>query len=101
MSRMKSRQSTRPIAASPTLDDYDPSFEGIDSEESMEKEETELELEKLVFGDEAGFQKGLSAYRRESHTIHHEGIEGDQRDDDQLDEHGEGIEGVDDADVRT
>lgn len=98
---MKSRQSTGPIAASPTLDDSDLSFEGIDSEESLGKDETELELEKLVFGDEAGFQEGLTAYKRISHTIDQEGIEGDQRRDEQLEEPGEGIEGVSDADVRT
>lgn len=96
---MKSRQSTGPIAASPTFDDSDPSFEGIDSEESEEKDETELELEKLVFGDEAGFQEGLNAYKRESHPIDQDGIEGDQRGDDQHEELGEGIEGVDDADL--
>lgn len=101
MSRMKSRQSTAPIAASPTSDDSDPSFEGIDSEESLEKDETELELEKLVFGDEAGFQEGLGAYKRKFRTIVREGVEEDQRGVEQLDELGEGIEGVDDADVRT
>lgn len=98
---MKVRESTAPIAASPKLDDSDPSFEGIHSDESLEKDETELELEKLVFGDEAGFQDGLAAYRRKSPAIDQEGIEGDQRGDPQLEELGESIEGVDDADVRT
>lgn len=101
MSRIRSRQSTAPIAASPTFDDSDPSVEGIDSEASLEKDETELELEKLVFGDEAGFQEGLSAYQRKSYIIDQEGREGAQRGDDQLEELEEGIEGVDDADVRT
>ncbi|MCJ1430636.1 hypothetical protein MMC29_008554, partial [Sticta canariensis] len=99
MSRIRARQSTGPIAASPTLDDSDPSVEGIDSEASLEKDETELELEKLVFGDEAGFQEGLSAYKRKSRIIDQEEIEGVQRGDDQLEELGEGIEGVDDADL--
>ena len=31
--------------------------------EAMEKDETELELEKLVFGDDAGFREGLKQYR--------------------------------------
>ena len=103
MSRIRSRQSTGPIAASPKFDDSDPSVEGedIDSEASSEKDQTELELEKLVFGDEAGFQEGLGAYTRKSHIFDQEEIEGVQRGDDQLQEPGEGVEGVDDADVRT
>lgn len=101
MSRRKSRQSTGPIAASPTSDDSPLSFEGFDSEESLEKDETELELEKLVFGDETGFYEGLGTYNRKSYALDQEAIEGDQRGDEHLVELGEGIEGVDDADVRT
>lgn len=98
---MKSRQSTGLIAPSPTSDDSPSSFEGFDSEESLEKDETELELEKLVFGDEIGFYEGLGTYNRKSHTLDQEAVEGDHQGDEHLEELGEGIEGIDDAEVRT
>ena len=40
-----------------------------DSDDPMEKDETELELEKLVFGDDAGFQEGLKSYRTDVGTL--------------------------------
>jgi len=59
----------------------------------MEKDETELELEKLVFGDEAGFQEGLSTYRSTQAEL------SPVSDDEILQDRGEGLTGVDDADV--
>jgi hypothetical protein len=69
-----------------------------------EKDATEIELERLVFGDESGFREGLKSHRRySSEPIPEENdhLEGDP--------HGskgereardsEGLEGVDDADV--
>ena len=32
----------------------------------MEKDETELQLEKLVFGDNEGFREGLKSFRQDS-----------------------------------
>ena len=38
-------------------------FNGFDSDEPDDKNEAELELERLVFGDEAGFRKNLENYQ--------------------------------------
>lgn len=88
----------RPAVALLHPHDSDSSFNGFNSDDSMEKDKTELELEKLVFGDEAGFQKGLSTHER---TAEH-GLEGgDHLDDAQVEQDQEGLEGLDDADVCT
>lgn len=81
--------------------DSDSSFNGFNSDDSMEKDKTELELEKLVFGDEAGFQKGLSTHERKDHTAEHGLVGGDHLDDAQVEQDQEGLEGLDDADVCT
>ena len=77
------------------------SYDGFESDDFMLKDETELELEKLVFGDKAGFHASLDANRPDEFfqlpseilagTRHDElgsGLEG-------------GFEGLDDADVCT
>ena len=76
------------------------SFSGSDSDDPMEKDETELELEKLVFGDDTGFHERLKSHRQEV------GVQGQSRtaqskqeEPDGLEE--EGLEDVDDADVCT
>lgn len=59
----------------------------------MEKDETELELEKLVFGDEAGFREGLSTYHSTQAAL------SPLSDDEVLRDGGEGLTRIDDADV--
>ncbi|MCJ1474102.1 hypothetical protein MMC13_002760 [Lambiella insularis] len=39
---------------------------GSENGNTMEKDQTELELEKLVFGDDDGFREGLKLYRHEN-----------------------------------
>jgi len=77
----------------PTQDEFSDSYNGLESDDPMEKDETELELEKLVFGDEAGFQEGLSTYRSTQAEL------SPVSDDEILQDRGEGLTGVDDADV--
>lgn len=43
----------------PLLDDMASKFERPNSDQMIEKDETELELEKLVFGNTSGFYEGL------------------------------------------
>lgn len=38
-------------------------LEGFDGDQLNEKDETELELEKLVFGDSLGFHEGLESHK--------------------------------------
>ena len=69
------------------------------SDVSMGKDETERELEKLVFGDDAGFNDGLKFLGQASYTS--AGISNDlvrPRSNKVPDE--EDIEGVQDSDVR-
>lgn len=87
--------------ALPQLHDSDSSFNGFDSDDSTEKDKTELELEKLVFGDEAGFQEGISTYERKYHTAEHDLVGDEHLDGDQVEQDQEGLENVDDADVCT
>lgn len=91
----------RPAVVLPQPYDSDSSFNGFNSDNSIQKDKTELELEKLVFGDEAGFQEGLNTYERKYHTAKQELVRGDHSDDDQAEQDQEGLEGLDDADVCT
>ena len=43
-----------------------PSYSTTPDTDVMEKDETELELEKLVFGDNEGFREGLKSFRQDS-----------------------------------
>lgn len=65
-------------------DDSDGEFE---SDGEPEKDETEVELERLVFGDSAGFREGLRDFARE------------EREDEGAEEETTGLEGLDNADV--
>ncbi|KAL1993440.1 hypothetical protein VTN49DRAFT_3389 [Thermomyces lanuginosus] len=78
-------------------------YEETDEESRPEKDETEEKLEKLVFGDDEEFQKGLKTYneqllRRGSEDVEmgdgEEGAEEEDADDDE-----KNIEEVDDADL--
>lgn len=75
----------------------DDGFERLDCDEPMEKDATEIELEKLVFGDDSGFHEGLKSYK-ESSTHLQDVVDGDrQQAPDGLED---GIlEELDDADV--
>jgi len=66
------------------------------SDDPMEKDKTEIELEKLLFGDNTGFHEELKAHGKSAGALFPYTAEQDQQD-----EHDEGLEGVDDADVCT
>ena len=79
------------------MDEVVDDFEGFDSDEPMGKDGTEIELEKLVFGDKAGFHEGLKSYKNPSTDLR-DFVDGDQlQGQDGLDEGT--LEGLDDADV--
>lgn len=87
-------------SVSMTDDEFSKDFNIHDSPEPREKDKTELELEKLVFGDELGFYDGLKSLQDDSAK----GLvteADDQAEGDENEETEEGLEGVDDADVRT
>lgn len=56
-------------------------------DEESEKDETEIELERLVFGDSAGFREGLQGSALAT------------REDEEDEEQATGLDGLDDADV--
>lgn len=78
------RQPARARSEDEAEDESDVEFE-LDAE--PEKDEKEEELERLVFGDSAGFRAGLKSLAR---------IELEQEDDANIDT---GLEGLEDADV--
>ena len=47
----------------PIQDNEEFEFNGFEVDEPMEKDPTELELEKLVFGDQAGFREKIQSYQ--------------------------------------
>ena len=69
-----------------------------DGDVSMEKDETEDELEKLVFGDDVGFQEGLKLHGQSSDVLKTKSKDPGRRKSNKDTE--EDIEGVDDSDVR-
>ena len=79
-----------------TVERRDAAYE---SDVSMEKDETERELEKLVFGDDAGFNDGLKFLGQKSYAS-----AGQSKDlvrpNSNQDAEEEDIEGVQDSDVR-
>ena len=87
-------------ATSSSHDEISEGYGGFTSDESVEKDEAELELEKLVFGDEAGFLADLSAHQFDfSKQWREGGAEGQELD--ALPGAQHGLEAVDDADVRS
>ena len=70
-----------------------------DTHDPMEKDETEMELERLLFGDEQGFHERLRSHGTGTGVLVPAVTEEDGREEDVLE--GEGLEGVDDADVCT
>ena len=72
-------------------------FNKIDGDDSTAKDTTEIELEKLVFGDTPGFHEGLKSYRDASIDLARSVNSDRQQAQDGLEE-GD-LEGFDDADV--
>ena len=71
-----------------------------DSDDAMEKDDTELELEKLVFGDDTGFHERLKSHRSEPTALDKSGkVWSKQEQPGDLLENG--MEDIDDADVCT
>ena len=74
-------------------------FLGVESDDPMEKDENELQLERMVFGDEAGFQSNLRYHAAEDDLVeveHHGEI---HEQDFSIKEERAGLEGVADTDV--
>lgn len=80
------------------LDEMVDDLEGFDSDEPIEKDETEIELEKLVFGDESGFHEGLKSYKDASTDLR-DLVDGDWQQAQDALEQGK-LEGLDDANVK-
>ena len=87
----KRQQETVQQPTPPTQDDAaDDSDVDIIMDNEPEKDEAEEELERLVFGDEAGFREGLRDLGSEDEDQDEDAGEGAVR---------TGLEGLDDADV--
>ena len=87
-------------STSPSHDELTQNYSDLESEELDEKESTELELEKLVFGDDEGFRASLSAHQRVL-TPNDSKIDGkESRNIWAASDAEEGFEAVADADVR-
>lgn len=69
------------------------SFGEVESGDSIGKDKTELELEKLVFGDEIGFHEGLEPHEQRAAPTSQPNESGGLQE--------EGLEEIDDADVCT
>ena len=98
MSLQISKTVRQPLPA--VQDDLSDNFEGLDSEDPMEKDDTEVELEKLVFGDDAGFHEGLKFHQSTFSKDLDTNAE-DQQDAARPSDEAHGLQAVDDADVRT
>ncbi|KAI9880034.1 MAG: hypothetical protein M1830_005953 [Pleopsidium flavum] len=81
-------------------DDVDSDGSNFKSNDPMEKDEVEEELEKLVFGDDDGFKEELKLRRH--HSLEEPSEDDHEQQHEELDEDGnvdEGLENVDDADL--
>lgn len=83
----------------PRNHELDPDFDGFGSD-AMEKDEMEIELEKIVFGDEKGFLDELKAHNKSEVTRYTDTVEEDKGEGPSELEDG-GLEGLDDSAVRT
>lgn len=85
----------------PSEDELSGSYHGFESNDFIIKDETELELEKLVFGDNAGFHASLDAERPDTFSqLPSEKLAGTRYDEVGSGLQG-GLEGLDNADVCT
>ena len=104
MTRVRSRKLAKNAEAiqqptPPTQDDFSDVEDRLDSDDPMEKDETEVELEKLVFGDDAGFLEGIKSHRQEGARLDFEQLEEGEDVDADVGED-EALEGIADADVK-
>lgn len=104
MTRLRSRKPAETAAATQqpaplTQDDFTDVEENLDKDDSMEKDETEVELEKLVFGDDAGFLKGLQSHGHGVSRLDLGQLE-ESNDVDTDDAEDNGLEGIADTDVK-
>lgn len=104
MTRLRSRKPAKTAAATqqptpPTQDDFSDVKENLDNDDPTEKDQTEVELEKLVFGDDAGFLEGLQSHGQEVPRLDLGQLEESTNvgTDDGEDD---GLEGIADADVK-
>ena len=80
--------------------DLESDFDDASSADLMEKDKTEEQLEKLVFGDDAGFRSALKTHGRSNRELAL--TENDVAEDgDEASADGEELGDLDDADVRT
>ena len=82
-----------------TYEEFADDFKGIVSDDPMEKDETEQELEKLVFGDDEGFHEGLRLYQEGALPLTFGAGVKDEQSSAQVEEEDEELQGVHDADV--
>ena len=73
-------------------------------DDASEKDATETELEKLVFGDKSGFREGIRSHKRYSSELTFEDNDNPEdepyaSEDERASGDDKGLEGVDDADV--
>lgn len=87
-------------SSQPLQKDLSDSHHGFESDETVEKDETELELEKLVFGDDAGFRAALNADRRDTFSKKSSEKAAEALYDEVETVSEDGFNEVDDADVR-
>lgn len=75
--------------------------EDIENHDPMEKDATEAELEKLVFGNDAGFREGIKSHIRETQhfDLDHDDQEEDIERDEGKGESDEDLEALDDSEV--
>lgn len=71
----------------------------VEDNAAMEKDATEAELERLVFGDEAGFREGIKSHVQQAASAF--ATDGDEAPREQTpeDEQDEALEGLDDSAV--
>ncbi|KAA6412986.1 MAG: hypothetical protein FRX48_02729 [Lasallia pustulata] len=104
MTRLRSRKPVKDAAtiqqpAPPTQNDFSDAEDHFGSDDPVEKDETEVELEKLVFGDDAGFLEGLKSHRQEVARSEVDQLEEVAEGKDTSADEDEGLEGIADADL--
>lgn len=97
-SKIMKKAEIRQQPPSPTQDELFSGFNDSEIDRETKKDQTELELEKLVFGDDAGFREGLQSFGDDTPYSYEDGSERDviptEADTEEKD-----LDAVDDADV--
>ena len=84
----------------PSQDKSSESSSDYVSDASAEKDEIEIELEKIVFGDDQGFREGLNADQQKLSLEYGQRGRDEDREHEAIDEADYRLDTVDDADVR-